>query len=168
MLQDSTQVMTDTTTAIMDTVQQYSDQVFDEAMNSPEMQDATSGGLMAIMAMGAGFMIFMLACLVLMIIAMWKIHTKAGQPGWACIVPIYNIIVLLRIVGKPWWWLFLLCIPLVNLIFLIIVYNKLSKSFGYGAGFTIGLIFLGIIFFPILAFGSSKYVGPGGQPAAAA
>ena len=120
------------------------------------------GQLMA--ALGA--MIFVvLAVAAFMIICMWKINTKAGQPGWACIVPIYSLIILLKIVGKPWWWLFLMCIPLVNIIIVIIVYNQLSVSFGKGAGFTVGLIFLGIIFFPLLAFGDAKYVGPGGVPA---
>ncbi len=149
----------DTTTVVMDTVQQVSDQAVDFSSNS-DMQMAATGGLLAMM--GTGMMIFMLALLVFFIIVMWKIYSKAGQPGWAAIVPIYNYIVLLKIVGKPWWWLLLMLIPIVNIIFVIIVINNLSKSFGHGAGFTIGLLFLGIIFYPILAFGSSKYVGPGG------
>lgn len=98
-----------------------------------------------------------------MIASMWTIFSKAGKPGWAAIVPIYNFIVLLEIVGKPWWWLLLMLIPIVNLVILIIVYHKLSLSFGKGAGFTVGLILLGIIFLPILAFGDAKYVGPGGN-----
>jgi hypothetical protein len=107
--------------------------------------------------------IIYLAVVVTLIAAMWSIYTKAGQPGWASIVPIYNIIVLLEIVGKPWWWLFLMCIPFVNFIILIMVYHNLSLSFGKGSGFTAGLIFLGIIFVPMLAFGDAKYVGPGGN-----
>ena len=153
--------------AASDSLQQMMDQSFDAAMNSPEAQEAMGGGMMGLMAMGAGFMIFLLALVVFMIIVMWKINVKAGQPGWACIVPIYSIIVLLRIVGKPWWWLLLLCIPIVNFVILIMIYNRLAKSFGYGTGFTLGLIFVGIIFFPILAFGSAKYIGPGGAPAQA-
>jgi hypothetical protein len=98
-----------------------------------------------------------------MIASLWKIFTKAGKPGWACIIPIYNIIVLLDIVGKPWWWLLLMLIPFVNFVLLIWVYNLLSKSYGHGVGFTLGLIFLGFIFIPILAFGDSKYVGPAGM-----
>ncbi len=108
------------------------------------------------------FFLFYLAIIILMIASIWTIFSKAGKPGWAAIIPIYNIIVLLEIVGKPWWWLLLLLIPIVNIILLIIVYHRLSLSFGHEVGFTLGLIFLGIIFFPILAFGSSKYVGPGG------
>jgi len=101
---------------------------------------------------------------VLLIVSMWKIYTKAQKPGWACLIPIYNIIVLLEIVGKPWWWLLLMLIPFVNIIFAIWMLNLLSKSFGHGAGFTIGLLFLSIIFFPILGLGSSKYTGPAGKP----
>jgi len=112
--------------------------------------------------MGAVIVLY-LAIFVLMIASMWVVFTKAGQPGWAAIVPIYNIIVLLNIVGKPWWWLLLMLIPIVNIVIAIIVYHNLSLSFGKGAGFTVGLIFLAIIFLPILAFGDAKYVGPGGK-----
>ena len=104
-----------------------------------------------------------LAIIVLMIASMWTIFSKAEKPGWAAIVPIYNLIVLLEIVGKPWWWLLLMLIPIVNIVILIIVYHNLSLSFGKGGGFTVGLILLGIIFLPILAFGDAKYVGPGGN-----
>jgi len=107
--------------------------------------------------------IICLAILVLMIASMWTIFSKAGAPGWASIVPIYNIIVLLKIIGKPWWWLLLMLIPIVNFVIMIIVLHNLSLSFGKGAGFTIGLILLGIIFLPVLAFGGAQYVGPGGK-----
>ncbi len=111
----------------------------------------------------AGILIFYFAIVITLIIAMWTIYSKAGQPGWASIVPIYNIIVLLEIIGKPWWWLFLMCIPIVNIVILIMVYHNLSLSFGKGSGFTAGIIFLGFIFIPMLAFGDAKYVGPGGN-----
>jgi len=104
-----------------------------------------------------------LAIIILMIISMWKIFTKAGKPGWACIIPIYNIIVLLQIIGKPWWWLLLFCIPIVNIVFVIWMTNLLSKSFGKEVGFTLGLIFLSFIFYPILGLGDSKYNGPAGK-----
>jgi hypothetical protein len=107
------------------------------------------------------FFIVWLAVVVLIVAGMWKMFVKAGQPGWAAIIPIYNIIVLLQIVGRPLWWFILLLIPCVNIIFLIIVMNDLSKSFGQGVGFTIGLILLGFIFIPILGFGKAQYVGPG-------
>lgn len=104
------------------------------------------------------------AIIVLMLVSMWKIYTKAGKPGWACLIPIYNIIVLLEIVGKPWWWLLLMLIPFVNIVFAIWMLNLLSKSFGHSEGFTIGLLFLSIIFIPILGLGDSKYAGPAGKP----
>lgn len=85
---------------------------------------------------------------------------KAGKPGWACIIPIYNIIVMLEIVGKPLWWIFLFLIPGVNLVFGIWTINLLSKSFGQSEGFTVGLILLPIIFYPILGFGEATYKGP--------
>jgi hypothetical protein len=118
--------------------------------------------------MEAVIIVIYVAILVLIIAAQWKVYAKAGKPGWACIVPIYNIIVLLEIVGKPWWWIFLLLIPIVNIVILIWVTNLLSKSFGHSEGFTVGLILLGIVFYPILGFGDSKYVGPAGAPKAAA
>jgi hypothetical protein len=99
----------------------------------------------------------------LLIVSMWKVYTKAGKPGWACIIPIYNTIVLLDIVGKPWWWIFLLCIPIVNLIFAIWIYNLLSLSFGKSVGFTIGLLFIPVVFFPILGLGEATYNGPAGK-----
>jgi hypothetical protein len=111
------------------------------------------------------YSLFMVVIIVLAIVAMWRIFSKAGEAGWKAIIPIYNTIILLKIVGRPWWWLLLLFIPLVNIVILIIVYNDLSKSFGHGMGFTLGLIFLNIIFFLILAFDKSRYLGPGGQPA---
>ena len=95
-----------------------------------------------------------------LIVAMWKVFTKAGQPGWASIIPIYNIYIWCKIVGRPWWWILLMLIPFVNFIICIILCIDLAKSFGKGVGFGLGLAFLGIIFFPILGFGSAQYQGP--------
>lgn len=111
-------------------------------------------------AIGAIGGLIYVGIIVLMIASQWKIYEKAGQPGWACLVPIYNIIVLLRIVGKPWWWLLLMLVPFANIVILVWMTNLLSKSFGKTEGFTIGLLFLGIIFYPILGFGDAKYQGP--------
>ncbi len=109
--------------------------------------------------LGVGVLIFIWGISILMIISLWKIFTKAGKPGWACIVPIYNIIILLEVVGKPTWWIILLLIPVVNFVILIIIAHNLSLAFGKDAGFTAGLILIPVIFYPILAFGSAKYVG---------
>jgi hypothetical protein len=105
-------------------------------------------------------MIFGLLIALLLIVAMWKVFTKAGQPGWASIIPIYNLYIWCKIVGRPWWWILLMLIPFVNFIVAIILCIDLAKSFGKGVGFGIGLALLGIIFFPILGFGSAQYQGP--------
>lgn len=107
-----------------------------------------------------------LAIVVLCIASGWVVFTKAGKPGWAAIIPIYNVIVLLEIVGKPIWWVILYFIPLVNIIIAILVCLELARVFGKSAGFAIGLLLLPFIFFPILAFGDAKYSGaPAAQPA---
>ena len=117
--------------------------------------------------MGGAIAIVYLIVIVVEVAAFWKIYTKAGEPGWACIIPIYNLIVLLRIVGKPTWWIVLLIIPIVNIVVLIMLMHSLSKSFGKGVGFTIGLVVLGVVCYPILGFGSDAYVGPGGEESGA-
>ncbi|PPK67485.1 DUF5684 domain-containing protein [Actinokineospora auranticolor] len=109
-----------------------------------------------------------LAFAVVGIVAMWRIFTKAGQPGWAAIVPFYNTYTLLKIVGRPGWWLALLFIPLVNIVILIIVVVDLAKAFGKGGGFAFVLIFFSFIGMLILAFGSARYLGPVADPAFAA
>jgi len=96
---------------------------------------------------------------VLMCVSGWMIFAKANKPGWACLVPIYNILVALEIVDRPWWWLLLLLIPFVNLVFALILCIDLAKAFGQGAAFGIGLLLLGFIFYPILAFGDARYLG---------
>ena len=111
-------------------------------------------------APGPLFWIFWLAFTILMIAACWKVFTKAGQPGWASIIPIYNWYVLCKIVGRPGWWVILLLIPFVNFIVGIVLCIDLAKSFGKGVGFGIGLVLLSVIFFPILGFGSAQYQGP--------
>jgi uncharacterized membrane protein YhaH (DUF805 family) len=117
-------------------------------------------------APGPLFWIFWLAVTILMIAACWKIFAKAGQPGWAAIIPIYNWYILCKIVGRPGWWVILFFIPFINFIIGIIVCIDLAKSFGKGVGFAIGLILLGVIFFPILGFGSAQYQGPAAGGAA--
>jgi ABC-type sulfate transport system permease subunit len=98
---------------------------------------------------------------VVMIVSLWMIFQKAGKPGWAAIVPIYNAIVLLEVVGRPTWWVILLYfVPFVNLIIGIIVIFDLAKSFGKGGGFGVGLLLLPFIFYPVLAFGDAEYQGP--------
>lgn len=101
-----------------------------------------------------------LGIIVIIFASYWKIFEKADKPGWAGIIPIYNFIVMLEIVGRPLWWIVLVLIPVVNFFVLIILFIDLAKSFGKGVGFGLMLFFLSIIFFPILAFGDAKYQGP--------
>ena len=96
---------------------------------------------------------------------MWKTFEKAGKPGWAAIIPIYNYIILLEIVGKPIWWIFLIIFPCTSIIFAIWTLNLVSKSFGQSEGFTIGLVLLPYVFFPILGFGNYTYLGPSASEA---
>lgn len=110
-------------------------------------------------ALGVGYIIFMLVILAFYVICYWKLFEKAGQPGWAAIVPIYNIVILMQIVGRPAWWVILMLIPCVNIIVALLVYLDLARVFGKGAGFGIGLFLLGIVFLPILAFGDAEYTG---------
>lgn len=104
--------------------------------------------------------IIYLAIIVLLIVANWKIYEKAGKPGWASIIPIYNIIVLLEIVKKPLWWIVLLLIPVVNIVIAIILINALAKSFGKSTGFAVGMILLSFVFYPMLAFSDATYTEP--------
>lgn len=101
-----------------------------------------------------------IAILALFLVSGWKIFEKAGKPGWAAIIPIYNIIVLLEIVGRPVWWFILMLIPIVNIVILVIVSLDLSKSYGHATAYGLGLFFLPFIFYPLLAFGSDTYRGP--------
>jgi len=118
------------------------------------MEDAVvnSGGACAGLVL-----IVQLVIAIVMIVGMWKVFTKAGQPGWATLVPIYNAYVMLKIAGKPGWWLLLLCLPVVNIVVGIMALAGLAANFGKGGGFVAGLILLPFIFYPILGFGSAEY-----------
>ena len=94
------------------------------------------------------------------VVSLWTIFQKAGRPGWAAIVPFYNAYIMLKIVGRPGWWLLLYLIPLVNIVVHLLVSLELARSFEKGTGFGLGLFFLPIIFLPILGFGSARYAGP--------
>jgi Family of unknown function (DUF5684) len=107
------------------------------------------GGIAAVV--GLVFMVVWLAFVALLIASLWKLFTKAGEPGWASLVPIYNFIVLLKISSMPWWWIILAPIAM------LIVPFKLAANFGKGAGFGVGLLLLGVIFYPMLAFGGAQY-----------
>jgi hypothetical protein len=112
-----------------------------------------AGGLATAIVVVWGFAV---AASVFLVASTWKVFTKAGEPGWAGIVPIYNSIVYLKIAGKPWWWIFItwLIVPV------FIVNSDLAKAFGKPSGFGIGLTLLPFVFLPILAFGDAQYRHP--------
>ncbi len=93
------------------------------------------------------------------IVAVWKIFAKAGQPGWAVLIPIYNMVAFLKVVQRPLWWLVLLFIPIIPLILCF----DLSRVFGKGGLFGLGLVLFNPIFTMILGFGSAEYVGRDGM-----
>ena len=96
---------------------------------------------------------------VVTLVAMWKIFEKAGYAGWKALIPLYNAYCLFEMTWGNGWQMLLCLIPLVNIVILILAYYKLAQAFGQGAGFTAGLIFLSIVFFPLLAFGNYEYQG---------
>ncbi len=121
------------------------------------MNSATEGVLAGI---GTGTLIFYLIVLVFMLVTIWKIYQKAGQPGWASIIPIYNIVVMLRVIKMDWWHiLIMLFVPFAAIVYSILIPLKLAKVFGKSTGFGVFAIFFSIIAYPILAFGSAEYQG---------
>lgn len=98
-----------------------------------------------------------LAISIFYLIVTVKLYQKAGFPGWAAIVPVYNMVVLFQMAKMSGWMVLLLFVPFVNIVILIMLYINLAKAFGKGAGYGVGLIFLPLIFMPMLAFGSAEY-----------
>lgn len=125
-------------------------------METTGMESSGAGG-------GIGILLLVyLVIIVLMIASMWKTFTKAGEPGWAAIIPIYNSWILVKISGVGAIWFVMMFVPFINLVALIITSLGIAKVFNKGGGFGIGLAFLSPIFYPILAFGDAQYVGEGG------
>jgi len=105
------------------------------------------------------FMMLSVAVLYILLMAgIWYTLKKAGKPGYAFLIPIYNIIVMLEVAQKPLWWFVMFLIPIANIVFAIMMLNAISKNFGKDEGFTVGLIFLSPIFWAILGYGDSKYL----------
>jgi hypothetical protein len=126
-------------------------------------EDAVAAGVAAFVA---AFALVFIAIGVVTLVGMWKVFAKAGQPGWAVLIPVYNFILLLRIAGLAWYWVFtplIILIPILGaiayLVWVVWVHHRISTRFGQGVGFTIGLTLLGPIFWLILGFGSAQYVG---------
>lgn len=124
-------------------------------------------------ALGGFFLVTMIITLVItliVVISMWRLFTKAGKPGWAAIVPIYNIIVMLEIAGKPLWWVIMFFLPIANVVFTILTYIDFAKAYGKDALWGVLLAFFTPIVAPIMAFSkNTQYVGaqaPVTQPVA--
>jgi hypothetical protein len=98
-----------------------------------------------------------LVIMVVVLIGIWKMLVKAGQPGWGILIPIFNVYLMVKVAGRPWWWLILMFIPLVNVVVGIIVTLDIARNFGKGIGYALGMIFLGIIFYPLLGYGDARY-----------
>src|SRR5580700_3618965 len=127
------------------------------------LQDSSStvatGGLLA---MGGVMFFVWMAIMVVLIIGFWKVFEKAGQPGWAILVPFYNAYILLKIAGRPGWWLVLFLVPVVNLVIAILVAIDVAKAFGQSPAFGVVLLFLlSGIGYLMLGFGNYRYIGPG-------
>lgn len=129
-------------------------------MQDYDYQYGSGSIVAAILAIIMACLIPLIIVTVIAIVGKWKVYEKAGKPGWAALIPIYTWIVMLEIIGKPLWWIILFFIPCVNIIFIIWTLNLMSKSYGQSEGFTVGLLFLGFIFWPILGFGNYPYLGP--------
>jgi hypothetical protein len=102
-----------------------------------------------------------LAVVIITIVGLWKIFEKAGEPGWAAIIPIYNFIVMLKIAEKPIWWIILAFIPIISLVPAILVPLAIANNFGKDTLYGIGMIFLPFIFYPLLGFSDAQYIGQG-------
>ena len=118
----------------------------------------TSGLTGALAAMGLFFWILSMALSILMIVSLWKIFKKAGKPGWASIIPIYNIYIMCEIAEKEWWYVLLSFVPFANIYAMIVLYNGMAKRFGKSGGFVAGMILLPVVFFPMLAFGKDAAI----------
>ena len=90
---------------------------------------------------------------------MWKAFEKMGRKGWEGIVPIYNVYILLQLIGRPVWWLVLMLVPLVNIAAFVIVSIDVARGFNKSTGFGVGLGLLGFVFWPMLGFGDAKWQG---------
>ena len=105
------------------------------------------------------FTIISLVLCVFVLVCMWIIFRKAGKPGWAAIVPFYNLYVLFEITWGSGMRFLLLLIPIYNIILSIQTQVRLAKAFGKSGCFAAGLVFLPYIFIPLLAFGKETYQG---------
>jgi hypothetical protein len=133
------------------------------------LQEDNTGAALAVAGVSSVMLIFFLAIAVVFIVGMWKTFVKAGQPGWAVLIPIYNLVILMKIAGRPAWWCLLYLIPFVNIVIGILVAIDIAKAFGQSAVWGVVLLFLlSGIGYLVLGFGNYRYMGPQGTAAVAA
>jgi hypothetical protein len=134
-------------------------QVRTQPMPSGDGGGGLIGALFGMCCYGIIFLVFF----IIPVAGLWKMFEKAGKPGWAAIIPIYNYIVALEITGKPIWWIaIILLVPCANIVFVAMLCIALAKSFGKSDGYGIGMFFLPFVFFPMLGFSDARYQGPVG------
>lgn len=145
-------------------VAQRSTTTYTVPSNNTTVDEGALGGLLAMMGV---WIFFWLAVAVVSMIAMWKVFEKAGHPGWAAIVPIYNTYIMVQIAGRETWWMLLFFIPFANLVAAIIISIDIAKKFGKSEAF--GIVALGL-FSPVgycmLGFGDAQYQGGSNKPTA--
>lgn len=132
-------------------VAQYTNDLY--YTTSTSSSDVSAAALLPILLFSLALSVFLIVCL-------WKVYQKAGKPGWASIVPVYNTWVMFEIVGYPGWWALLSFIPLVNIfpaVMMLVAYFKLAKLFGKSDGFAVCTILFPVITLPILAFGKAQF-----------
>lgn len=135
---------------------------YDYSTTYADNSSAAAGAFAGLAAFGVVFWIICMAIAVVQIVAMWKLFKKAGRPGWASIIPVYNYIVLIQVAEAPMWYLAL--VFLVAPVGLLMTYIKVAEKFGKSAGFGVLIWFFPFVGLPILAFGKSQYLGmPVGQ-----
>ena len=123
--------------------------------------DTSSTATAGLLALFSGvYLMVVLVMAVITIVALWRIFTKAGEPGWGSLVPFYNLYLLFKISWGNGWLFLLAFVPIVNVVVSLIAYYKLCVAFGHGVGFFFGILFLNPIFMMIMAFDSSEYYGP--------
>jgi hypothetical protein len=126
------------------------------AQAAEDYPTSDGGGAIAALFGGVFFLIW-LVVVVVIVAGLWKVFEKAGEPGWAAIVPIYNLIVLVKISGKEMWWVILFFLPCANFVAAVMISLEIAKKFGQSTGYGIGLALLPFIFYPMLGFGSAQY-----------
>lgn len=123
-------------------------------MDSYDIMYASMAGALMV------YYIIVLAVGIVTLVGLWKMFTKAGKPGWACIIPFYSQYCQFEMAWGNGWLFLLMFVPCVNFVFMIMMWIKMAKAFGQGTGFGLGLFFLNPIFVLILGFGSAQYIGP--------